>query len=96
MDTGLEGRSVLITGASRNIGRATALMFAKEGARLLLSTRESKAGLDETAEACTAAGAKVTTVLCDVAEAEQVGGLIIMAEQADSQVVEAEVLEGQE
>jgi NAD(P)-dependent dehydrogenase (short-subunit alcohol dehydrogenase family) len=79
LDTGLEGRSVLITGASRNIGRATALMFAKEGARLLLSTRESKAGLDETAEACTAAGAEVTTVLCDVAEAEQVDAMVALA-----------------
>jgi NAD(P)-dependent dehydrogenase (short-subunit alcohol dehydrogenase family) len=79
LDTGLEGRSVLITGASRNIGRATALMFAKEGARLLLSTRESRASLDETVEACTAAGAKVTTTLCDVAEAEQVDAMVALA-----------------
>lgn len=34
MDLGLEGRSVIVTGAGSNIGRATALAFAHEGARL--------------------------------------------------------------
>lgn len=37
----LEGKSVLITGASRNIGREVALTFAREGADLILNTRAS-------------------------------------------------------
>ena len=41
MDMGLTGRVVLITGAGRNIGRATAEAFAAEGARLVLTTRRS-------------------------------------------------------
>ena len=34
MDTGLKGKTVLVTGASRNLGRLTALSFAREGANL--------------------------------------------------------------
>ena len=41
MKTGLAGKVVLITGATRNHGRASALAFAEEGAHLLLCTRQS-------------------------------------------------------
>lgn len=73
MKTGLKDRVVLITGASRNIGRATALAFAEEGARIVLTTRRSKESLDDTAAACAKLGAKVTTMLCDVTSEDQVG-----------------------
>ena len=82
METGLAGKVVLITGAGRNIGRATALMFAQEGARLVLSTRRSKALLDETAAACAAAGAEVTTALCAVADEAQVEETVEAAKRA--------------
>ena len=35
----LRGKTALITGASRNLGKAIALAFAKEGADLVLNTR---------------------------------------------------------
>ena len=38
METGLEGRAVLVTEAMCNHGRASALAFAREGANLLLCT----------------------------------------------------------
>jgi len=38
MDTGLKGKTVLITGASRNIGADAALAFAREGANLAICT----------------------------------------------------------
>jgi len=59
MDQGqgrLTGRTALITGASRNIGRAIALAFAAEGADLVLNTRANRAELDAVAEECRKAG----------------------------------------
>ncbi len=57
---------VVITGASSGIGRATALEFAKTGARLVLAAR-SRENLDRTAEKCRKSGAEalvVPTVVC--------------------------------
>ncbi len=82
MDMGLAGRVVLITGAGRNIGRATAEAFAAEGSRLVLSTRRSGGLLEETAEACRSAGAEVVTALCDVGDEDQVRAMVRTAERA--------------
>jgi len=68
----LEGKTALITGASRNIGREVALTFAQEGADLILNTRTSQAELDEVAGMCREMGVKTHTVICDVADAASV------------------------
>ena len=44
MDLGLSGKTAIITGATANIGRAIALDFASEGARLILVGRDEEAG----------------------------------------------------
>lgn len=49
MDLGLEGKSVLITGSSKGIGRATAWAFAREGASTIHVTARSADALDELA-----------------------------------------------
>ena len=48
MSTGLEGKTALITGASRGIGRASAFALAARGANVVLSSRKQDA-LDEVA-----------------------------------------------
>ena len=49
MDNGLAGRTALVTGGSRGIGRASAFALAAEGANIVISSRKQKA-LDEVAE----------------------------------------------
>ena len=64
----LQGRVALITGASRNIGRAVALAFAAEGADLVLNTRVNADELETVAAECRKAGARVVTALGDVGD----------------------------
>lgn len=60
----LAGRRVLVTGASRGIGQALALVFARAGADLLVTAREL-AALDQTVDQITELGATVQPIACD-------------------------------
>lgn len=68
MDTGLRGKTVLITGASRNMGRIAALAFAREGANLALCTSTRMDELDAVAAQARATGVAALTVRCDVTD----------------------------
>ena len=72
----LEGKTALITGASRNIGREIALTFAREGAALVLNTRASGQELEAVAAECRELGAKTHTVVADVSDSAQVSGMV--------------------
>jgi 3-oxoacyl-[acyl-carrier protein] reductase len=72
----LSGRTALITGASRNIGRAVALAFAAEGADLLLNTRANREELEAVAADCRKAGVRVATALADVGDAAAVEAMV--------------------
>ena len=78
MNTGLEGKAVLVTGATRNHGRASALAFAEEGANLLLCTRQSMDLLEETAQLASKSGVRVVTGQCDVTDEAQVESFVKM------------------
>ncbi|WP_083970902.1 SDR family NAD(P)-dependent oxidoreductase [Actinoplanes awajinensis] len=60
---------VVITGASSGIGRATALAYARTGARLILAAR-SESDLDTVAADCRAVGAQARAVVADVTDAD--------------------------
>jgi NAD(P)-dependent dehydrogenase (short-subunit alcohol dehydrogenase family) len=67
----LSGATVLITGASRGLGRALALAVAREGATLAICARGSE-DLEAVASACRQHGGEVLAVTADVAEARDV------------------------
>jgi NAD(P)-dependent dehydrogenase (short-subunit alcohol dehydrogenase family) len=76
METGLKGKTVLITGASRNMGRLAAIAFAQERANLAICTSAKMAQLNEVAAECRALGAQVVAAQCDVADGASVDAFV--------------------
>ena len=76
IETGLRGRTILITGAGRNIGRLAALAFAREGTNLAICTRSSMEALDRVADEARALGARVMARQCDVSDAQAVEAFV--------------------
>ncbi len=67
MLTSIKGRSVIVTGGSKGIGRGIAKVFAAQGAKVTIAAR-GEADLKKTADALNAAGGQVRWTACDVAD----------------------------
>jgi NAD(P)-dependent dehydrogenase (short-subunit alcohol dehydrogenase family) len=73
---------MLITGGSRGIGAATAVMAAERGYDLALSFASNEAAADEVVRTCSAAGAEVIAVRADVAIEDDILALFEEVEEA--------------
>lgn len=73
----LEGKSVVITGAGSGIGRAAALLFAREGARLIVVDRSDS--IHETATLVRDAGGTIEAVTADAGSESDVQAFIARA-----------------
>ncbi|QKW30530.1 SDR family oxidoreductase [Streptomyces seoulensis] len=74
-------QTVVITGASAGIGRATARLYARRGARVVLVAR-GRTGLDNCAEEVESLGGRPLVQVADVADPEQVEAVAEAAERA--------------
>jgi NAD(P)-dependent dehydrogenase (short-subunit alcohol dehydrogenase family) len=79
MDLQLSDKVAIVTGASHGIGRAIALLLAKEGMRLVVAAR-TLSELEELAEECAAAGAQCLVHRCDLREPEAPAALVAAAQ----------------
>ncbi len=78
----LRGRTAVVTGSARNIGRAIALALAEAGANVAINARNSKAEAEETARDVEARGGRAIVHLSDVSTPDGAASLIAAAENA--------------
>lgn len=72
----LTGKVAIITGASRGIGRATALAMAAEGANVVVNYASSSGAAEEVVAEITGAGGKAIAFQADVSKVDEVDGMV--------------------
>jgi 3-oxoacyl-[acyl-carrier protein] reductase len=72
----LAGKVALVTGASRGIGRAIAMRLATDGARVAVNYQRNAEAAQEVAAAISAAGGAAQVLPADVANRDQVDGMV--------------------
>ena len=74
-----EGKTAIVTGGSRGIGRAVCLELARGGANVVLCYAGNEAAAQKTVEDVEAEGGKALALRCDVTDAAQVDALAVAA-----------------
>ena len=75
----LEGKVALVTGSGRNIGRATVLKLADEGANVVVNARSNQVEADTVAAEARERGVKALSIIADVAKQDQVDAMVARA-----------------
>lgn len=94
MDMNLKDRSVLITGGSKGIGLATAMAFAREGARVVIAGRDTERLADAQKTLAGAGAPQVETLTADLARSDERERLFAAHGQIDILVNNAGAIPG--
>jgi 3-oxoacyl-[acyl-carrier protein] reductase len=78
VDLDLKNKTAIIAGASRGIGRASALALAAEGANLVIASR-GRTDLEAVAEDARAAGVEALPIVADMTDSEEAASLVAEA-----------------
>jgi NAD(P)-dependent dehydrogenase (short-subunit alcohol dehydrogenase family) len=76
MARGMQGRVALVTGGASGIGRVTAQVFAREGAKVIVNTDSNVRGGEETVRLIKEAGGEAAFIKCDVSKAKEVEAMV--------------------
>ena len=82
----LKGKSAIITGSSRGIGKAIAIKFAKEGANIVINYRNNEEDALKVKEELEQLGVKTLIVKADISDLKQAENLIKQAKKEFGQV----------
>ena len=72
----LNGKTALVTGGGRGIGRAICLELARQGARVAVNYSGSQAAAEQTVEECRALGVEAFAIQADVADGNSVTAMV--------------------
>lgn len=82
----LENKVALITGSSRGIGKATALLFAQEGAKIIINYLSSKEEALSLVDEIKKLGSEAIAIKCDVSNESEVKEMIDVAVKTFGQI----------
>jgi NAD(P)-dependent dehydrogenase (short-subunit alcohol dehydrogenase family) len=84
--SGLEGRTAIVTGSGRNIGKAIALQLARAGANVVVNGHRDRRALDGVVAEIESTGGNAIAVIADVGDHRQVEKMVRTAEREFGQV----------
>ena len=81
MEKDFEGKTALVTGSSRGIGRAVCLDLAKGGARVAVNYTSNRKAAEETVQTITQDGGEASAFKADVSDPEEVQKMVAKTEK---------------